>query len=156
MGDKIIRIKRATTESNVKTLIYLKREEEIFSLSDEDYNNLILVSSKGEAERQLEAFNIVFSIRNETNRFNSVIWNKNYNTEFNEEEMINKFLDIVVKSHNLFALSLYQFNDEKNRPISDFVKKAIKLVDDYNKWIINDSIYKIFSSIEKYKIINEI
>ena len=133
LGDKIIRIKRATTESNVKTLIYLKKEEEIFSLSDEDYNNLILVSSKGEAERQLEAFNIVFSIRNETNRFNSVIWNKNYNTEFNEEEMINKFLDIVVKSHNLFALSLYQFNDEKNRPISDFVKKAIKLVDDYNK-----------------------
>ena len=133
LGDKIIRIKRATTESNVKTLIYLKKEEEIFSLSDEDYNNLILVSSKGEAERQLEAFNIVFSIRNETNGFNSVIWNKNYNTEFNEEEMINKFLDIVVKSHNLFALSLYQFNDEKNRPISDFVKKAIKLVDDYNK-----------------------
>ena len=92
-----------------------------------------MVSSKGEAERQLEAFNIVFSIRNEAHRFNSVIWNKNYNTEFNEEEMINKFLDIVVKSHNLFALSLYQFNDEKNRPISDFVKKAIKLVDDYNK-----------------------
>ena len=133
LGDKIIRIKRATTESNVKTLIYLKREEEIFSLSDEDYNNLILVSSKGEAERQLEAFNIVFSIRNEAHRFNSVIWNKNYNPEINEEEMINKFLDIVVKSHNLFALSLYQFNDEKNRPISDFVKKAIKLVDDYNK-----------------------
>ena len=131
LGDKIIRIKRATTESNVKALIYLKREEEIFSLSDEDYNNLILVSSKGEAERQLEAFNIVFNIRNETNRFNSVIWNKNYATEFNEEEMINKFLDIVVKSNNLYALSLYQFNEEKNKKISDFVKKAIAIVEDY-------------------------
>ena len=60
---KNIEIIRATTEANVKAIYYLMNECPNF-LNKEEYNNIVLVSRQLNAERQLEAFNIISNIFN--------------------------------------------------------------------------------------------
>ena len=131
LDDRTILIKRATTEANVKALFYLKNEEEIFSLGDEDYKNLIFVSSKGDAERQLETFNIIYNIHNYSTSFSHVIWNSDENPNYNEARLRSIFLDVVVKSNNLYAINLNAVNINKIDEINKFAKEALELVEIY-------------------------
>ena len=128
------RVKRATTEANVKAIYYLKDENDDF-LSDEVYNNIILVSSKGMAERQLEAFNIVNKIYNYSFHFNSVIWNKNFNTKFNGEKIIECLLENIVKSTNLIVTSYLNINNTTDTldEITIFANDITNLIDKYQE-----------------------
>ena len=132
------KIRRATTEANVKAIYYLMNEYKNF-FNKEDYNNIILVSNQGNAERQLEVFNIISNIFKYGIEFNSVIWNKTYEKKLNNKNISDYLTDIVVKSYNLISKSLNEFNKNeyhKNKNISIinkyveemdlFIKKNIK------------------------------
>ena len=132
--DYDVRVKRATTESNIKALYYLKDENHDF-LSDEEYNNIILVSSKGMAERQLEAFNIISKIYNYPFQFDAVIWNKDFNNNFSGEKIIECVLENVVKSTNLIVTSYLNINNATNirDEITIFAKDITSHIDKYQK-----------------------
>ena len=129
---KNVKIIRATTEANVKALCYLMKECPNF-FNKEDYNNIVLISRQLNAERQLEAFNIISNIFNYGIIFNSVIWNKKYEKELTDKNISDYILGIVVKSYNLITNSLRQYNINeydkyKNRHlliINSFIKEII-------------------------------
>ena len=137
--DKQYIIKRATTEANVKALFYLMNEYKNF-FQKEIYNNIILVSNQGSAERQLEAFNIVSNIFKYGFEFNSVIWNRKYENTLNDKNISDILIEIVVKSYNLIANSLRQMN------LNEFIKNKNK-----NLEIINLFIEEMFSFTNKLK-----
>jgi hypothetical protein len=126
---------RATTYSNAKAIKYLREEYKTF-LTEEKYKNIVLVSSKDDAERQLEAFNIASNIseikdaNNEILKWNEVVWNQSNNKEFNTDELINVILEIMVKSYNLIATNLMEKlkNDKENEYL-------YKLANDYTDLI---------------------
>ena len=100
---------RATTFSNAKAIKYLKQMYPNF-LTKEEYNNLVLISTRGDAERQLEAFNIASNLTNITDennqimKWNQVVWNEYTNkTDLSAEEVANITLEAMVKSYNLIA-----------------------------------------------------
>jgi hypothetical protein len=126
---------RATTYSNAKAIKYLREECEKF-LTEEKYKNIVLVSSKGDAERQLEAFNIASNIseikdaNNEILKWNEVVWNPSNNKEFNTDELVSTILETMVKSYNLIATNLMEKlkNDKENEYL-------YKLANDYTDLI---------------------
>ena len=134
-SEKKFRIKRATTEANVKALYYLKNEYKNF-LSEEDYNNLVLVSSQGNGERQLEAFNIISNIFKYGLKFNYVIWSQKYEKKLEDKNLCDILTDIVVKSFNLIAKSLKEYymieydnnNDEDIKLKNNFIEEMINLI----------------------------
>ena len=124
--------KRATTVSNVKAIYYLKEEFPNF-LKEDDYNKLILVSSQGTAERQLEAFNIISNISNIDNyqiKFDAVIWNNNYSKNLNGKDVISCMLDSFVKSTNLISTSFFTFNKFQDN-IKYFIESVLNLTEEY-------------------------
>jgi len=134
-SEKKFRIKRATTEANVKALYYLKNECKNF-LGEEDYNNLVLVSSQGNGERQLEAFNIISNIFKYGLKFNYVIWSQKYEKKLEDKNLCDILTDIVVKSFNLIAKSLKEYymieydnnNDEDIKLKNNFIEEMINLI----------------------------
>ena len=122
-------IKRATTEANVKAIYYLRDECPDF-LNEDDYNRFILVSSQGNAERQLEAFNIISNIYGYNFKFDAVIWNKNYEKDLNGKKIIGYILETVVKSTNLISTSFFKNNYFTNE-IKIFAENALNLTDKY-------------------------
>ena len=133
---KNIEIIRATTEANVKAIYYLMNECPNF-LNKEEYNNIVLVSRQLNAERQLEAFNIISNIFNYGIEFNSVIWNKNYEYELTDKQIYDYILNIIVKSYNLIASSIKQYyineyDKNKNANLlinNNFIKEIMELTD---------------------------
>ena len=133
---KNIEIIRATTEANVKAIYYLMNECPNF-LNKEEYNNIVLVSRQLNAERQLEAFNIISNIFNYGIEFNSVIWNKNYEKELTDKQIYDYILNIIVKSYNLIASSIKQYyineyDKNKNANLlinNNFIKEIMELTD---------------------------
>ena len=133
---KNIEIIRATTEANVKAIYYLMNECPNF-LNKEEYNNIVLVSRQLNAERQLEAFNIISNIFNYGIEFNSVIWNKNYEYELSDKQIYDYILGIIVKSYNLIASSIKQYyineyDKNKNANLlinNNFIKEIMELTD---------------------------
>jgi len=133
---KNIEIIRATTEANVKAIYYLMNECPNF-LNKEEYNNIVLVSRQLNAERQLEAFNIISNIFNYGIEFNSVIWNKNYESVLTDKQIYDYILNIIVKSYNLIASSLKQYyineyDKNKNANLlinNNFIKEIMELTD---------------------------
>ena len=122
---------RATTVANVKALYYLKDECPNF-LKEEDYNKIILVSSQGNAERQLEAFNIINNIYNYSLKFDAVIWNEKYSKQLEEEDIIKYFLESFVKSTNTISTSFLDNNKYKDE-IKNFVESVMKLTENMKK-----------------------
>ena len=122
---------RATTVANVKALYYLKDECPNF-LKEEDYNKIILVSSQGNAERQLEAFNIINNIYNYSLKFDAVIWNEKYSKKLEEEDIIKYFLESFVKSTNTISTSFLDNNKYKD-DIKKFVESVMDLTEKYKK-----------------------
>ena len=133
---KNIEIIRATTEANVKAIYYLMNECPNF-LNKEEYNNIVLISRQLNAERQLEAFNIISNIFNYGIEFNSVIWNKNYESVLTDKQIYDYILNIIVKSYNLIASSLKQYyineyDKNKNANLlinNNFIKEIIELTE---------------------------
>ena len=113
--------KRGTTYSNAKAIKYLREKYTNF-LPEQQYKNIVLVSSRGDAERQLEAFNIASNIseikdtNNEILKWNEVVWNPSNKTDLNMEELANVTLEAMVKSYNLIATNLMEKlkNDNEN------------------------------------------
>jgi hypothetical protein len=119
---------RATTYSNAQAIKYLKNEYPNF-LTEEQYNNIILVSSRGDAERQLEAFNIASNITNITDeqnkirRWNQVIWNKKEEKEnLNGNETIKIMLETLVKSYHLYAEKCEMKNEDLAKDYVNLIK----------------------------------
>ena len=114
-------VTRGTTYSNAMAIKYLREEHPNF-LTEDKYKNIVLVSSKGDAERQLEAFNIASNIseikdtNNEILKWNEVVWNPSNNTDLDKEKLANVTLEAMVKSYNLFATNLMEKlkNDKEN------------------------------------------
>ena len=108
---------RSTSYSNGKAIKYLKEEHPNF-LSDDEYNNLVLVSTQGVAERQLEAFNIASNLssikneKNETMKWNQVVWNKNKEEKFDKNKTIEIMLEAMVKSYNLIATNFFEIHEK--------------------------------------------
>ena len=124
--------KRATTVANVKAVYYLREEFPSF-LKEEDYNKLILVSSQGNAERQLEAFNIISNISNIYNyqiKFDAVIWNEKYSKNLDGKTIIGYIIDSFVKSTNLISTSFLSFNKfpDYNKY---FIEEVLNLTEEY-------------------------
>ena len=138
-SQKNFMIKRATTEANVKALYYLKNEYKNF-LNEGDYNNIVLVSSQGKGERQLEAFNIISNIFKYGLKFNYVIWNKKYEKILGEKNFSDILADIVVKSFNLISKSLKEYymieyannNDKEIKLNKNFIEEMINLSKNVN------------------------
>jgi len=126
---------RATTYSNAKAIKYLREKHKSF-LPEEKYKNIVLVSSKGVAERQLEAFNIASNIseikdaNNEILKWNEVVWNPSNKKEYDTNELVNVTLETMVKSYNLIATNLMEKlkNDKENEYL-------YKLANDYTDLI---------------------
>ena len=126
---------RATTYSNAKAIKYLREECKKF-LTEEKYKNIVLVSSKDDAERQLEAFNIASNIseikdaNNEILKWNEVVWNPSNKKEYDTNELVNVILETMVKSYNLIATNLMEKlkNDKENEYL-------YKLANDYTDLI---------------------
>ena len=119
---------RATTYSNAQAIKYLKNEYPNF-LTEEQYNNITLVSSRGDAERQLEAFNIASNITNITDeqnkirRWNQVIWNKKEEKEnLNGNETIKIMLETLVKSYHLYAEKCEMKNEDLAKDYVNLIK----------------------------------
>ena len=133
-SQKKFMIKRATTEANVKALYYLKNEYKNF-LKEEDYKNIVLVSSQGNGERQLEAFNIISNIFKFGLKFNYVIWNKKYEKTLGEKDFSDILTDIIVKSFNLISKSLKEYymiefdnnNSQEVKLTNNFIEEMIHL-----------------------------
>ena len=128
-------IMRATTESNAKALSYLKDEKPNF-LTDEQYNKIILVSSQGNGERQLEAFNIISNLYNYTFKFDAVIWNKNYSSELTDNKTCEYFLESVVKNYHLYGTSYSKIESnfkEFEKDFRNLIKKLNENIDKYRK-----------------------
>jgi hypothetical protein len=108
---------RSTSYSNGKAIKYLKKEHPNF-LSDDEYNNIVLVSTQGDAERQLEAFNIASNLssikneKNETMKWNQVVWNKNKEEKFDKNKTIEIMLEAMVKSYNLIATNFFEIHEK--------------------------------------------
>ena len=122
-------MRRATTEANVKAICYLKDECPNF-LKEEDYDKFILVSSRGTAERQLEAFNIISNINNYSIKFDAVIWNDANTKPLTGKETITFLLDSFVKSTNLISTSFFKVNNSTDE-IKIFVENALNLTEKY-------------------------
>ena len=122
-------MRRATTEANVKAICYLKDECPDF-LKEEDYDKFILVSSRGTAERQLEAFNIISNINNYSIKFDAVIWNDENTKPLSGRETITFLLDSFVKSTNLISTSFFKVNNSTDE-IKIFVENALNLTEKY-------------------------
>ena len=120
-------IKRATTAANAKAIKYLQDENRGF-LTDEQLKNLILVSSKGDAERQLEAFNIISNLYNITIDFNRVIWNTE---SYTEGDIYSWVLEAIVKSYNLYCENYVSEKLEVNGDIYNFAKDILSLTETY-------------------------
>ena len=134
------KIIRATTEANAKVLYYLKNESPNF-FNQENYNNIVLVSNKLFAERQLEAFNIISNIFGYGFEFNSIIWNKKDDTILTEKDISDYLVDIVVKSFHLIATSKNKINiEEYNKTKNE------------NLFVINKFIGEIIELSEKIKL----
>ena len=107
---------RATTYSNAQAIKYLKRECPNF-LTDEQYNNTILISSLEDAERQLEAFNIASNIikmkdvQNKIMRWDQVLWYKDGEENLNGNQTIEIMLETLVKSYHLYSEKCGMNND---------------------------------------------
>ena len=128
-------IMRATTESNAKALSYLKDEKPNF-LTDEQYNKIILVSSQGNGERQLEAFNIISNLYNYTFKFDAVIWNKNYSSELTDNKTCEYFLESVIKNYHLYGTSYSKIESnfkEFEKDFRNLIKKLNENIDKYRK-----------------------
>ena len=126
-------IMRATTESNAKALSYLKDEKPNF-LTDEQYNKIILVSSQGNGERQLEAFNIISNLYNYTFKFDAVIWNKNNSSELTDNKTCEYFLESVVKNYHLYGTTFSKIESNFKGFEKDFrnlIQKLDELIDKY-------------------------
>ena len=131
-------IKRATTLANVKAINYLKNECKNF-FKEGDYKNLILVSTKGSAERQLEAFNIEFSIFNYGINWDYIIWNENNSGEFDIKKIINCLIEFMVKSFNLICdeiqrLKIEEYEREKKEElleINEFINNSIVMTNSF-------------------------
>ncbi len=124
-----IKIFRATTVANAKTFIYLLNECPNFMPKDSEF---VLVSSKAYAERQLEAFNIIFGMFNYDLKLNYVIWNKSENPEYNEEKMVNTMMDIGVKGFNIVATSVQEIfgKVQEMKTENEFIKNIIQITND--------------------------
>ena len=128
-------IMRATTESNAKALSYLKDEKPNF-LTDEQYNKIILVSSQGNGERQLEAFNIISNLYNYTFKFDAVIWNKNYSSELTDNKTCEYFLESVVKNYHLYGTTFSKIESnfkEFEKDFRNLIQKLNENIDKYRK-----------------------
>jgi hypothetical protein len=107
---------RATTYSNAQAIKYLKQEYPNF-LTDEQYNNTILISSLEDAERQLEAFNIASNIikmkdvQNKIMRWDQVLWYKDGEENLNGNQTIEIMLETLVKSYHLYSEKCGMNND---------------------------------------------
>ena len=107
---------RATTYSNAQAIKYLKQECPNF-LTDEQYNNTILISSLEDAERQLEAFNIASNIikmkdvQNKIMRWDQVLWYKDGEENLNGNQTIEIMLETLVKSYHLYSEKCGMNND---------------------------------------------
>ncbi len=124
-----ITITRATTVANVKTLIYLKKECPNFL---PEGNEIVLVSGKSYAERQLEAFNIIYGLLNYDLKIHYVIWNKNDDKELNKDELIDLMINFSVKGFNIAANTLKEIYAEKEdmKNINEFITNILKITDD--------------------------
>ena len=124
------KIIRATTEANAKVLYYLKNECPNF-FNEEDYNNIVLVSNKLFAERQLEAFNIISNIFGYGFEFNSIIWNKKDEINLTDKHFSDYLVDIVVKSFHLISISKNKINiDDYNKNKNENLLDIIKFIED--------------------------
>jgi hypothetical protein len=129
---------RATTYSNAKAIKYLREEYKNF-LTEEKYKNIVLVSSKDDAERQLEAFNIASNIseikdaNNEILKWNEVVWNQSNNKEYDTNELVNVILETMVKSYNLIATNLMEKlkNDKENEYLYNLANDYTDLIKKY-------------------------
>lgn len=124
--------KRATTEANVKAIKYLRQNYSSF-LPEEELKNLILVSTRGDAERQLVAFNIISNLYDISIDFNGVIWNnKKTEQDLDENYFCSWVLEAIVKSYNLYCDSYRsQKLNINDKEIYNFVEEIKKLTDDY-------------------------
>ena len=108
---------RSTTYSNAKAIKYLKEEYENF-LTDNEYNNIVLVSTRGDAERQLEAFNLASNLssikdeKNQTMKWNQVVWNTFNQTDLEKNKLIEITLEAMVKSYNLIATNYFESHNK--------------------------------------------
>ncbi len=115
---------RATTVANAKAVIYLLQECPNFKSNSTEF---VLVSGKAYAERQLEAFNILYHINGLSLDFNYVIWNKVNDQTYNEEQMVKYMIEFGVKNFNVICTSLEEFfnNDykkSKNEKLGVFIE----------------------------------
>ena len=127
---------RATTYSNAKAIKYLKERYPTF-LEEKDYQKIILVSTQGDAERQLEAFNIASNLssiideNNQTRKWNEVIWNKNEEKILSGRDIINIMLEAMVKSYNLIATNY--FESHKKDDLYNLACIYTDLINEYQK-----------------------
>ena len=130
------KITRATTEENAKAIYYLRKECKNF-LDKDDYNNLVLVSNRLNAERQLEVFNILSNIFEYGNEFTYVIWNKKNEVELTDKDLSNYILDIISKSFYIIAksLKLCKINEhnlnkkEESLRINKYIEEMIEITE---------------------------
>ena len=119
---------RATTYSNAQAIKYLKDEYPNF-FTEAQYNNIILVSSRDDAERQLEAFNIASNItsmkdeQNKTMRWDQVIWYKDGEEYLNGNKTIEITLETLVKSYHLYSEKCKMNNDSLAGNYTNFIEK---------------------------------
>ena len=120
-------VKRATTAANAKAIEYLRDEKREF-LTDEQLKKIILVSSKGDAERQLEAFNIITNLYNIPINFNSVIWKAD---SYTDGDIYSWVIEAIVKSYNLYCEHYFSQKLEVNDDIYNFAKDILSLTETY-------------------------
>ena len=125
-------IKRATTEANVKAIKYLKNNYTNF-LNDEQLKKIILVSTQGDAERQLEAFNIISNLYDISIDFNGVIWNTEKQIDaFDDNAFYSWVLKAIIKSYDLYSENyLSQKLDNVNDEIHKFAEDIRNLIENY-------------------------
>lgn len=127
-----INIFRATTVANAKTLIYLSEECPNFMPKDAEF---VLVSGKSYAERQLQAFNIVYGLNSYDLQLHYVIWNKKENPEYNEETMVKTMMDFGVKGFNVISNTIRDIYGKEPQMAekNDFIKSINQITNDAKK-----------------------
>ena len=121
---------RATTEANVKAIKYLQHNYTSF-LTEDQLKNIILVSTKGDAERQLVAFNIISNLYDISIDFNGVIWNNKNEEGFDENKFCSWVLEAIVKSYNLYCDSYRTEKLAVNDEIHKFVEDIKNITETY-------------------------
>ena len=92
-----------------------------------------MVSTQGDAERQLEAFNIISNLYDISIDFNGVIWNTEKQIDaFDDNAFYSWVLEAIVKSYNLYSENyLSQKLDNVNDEIHKFAEDIRNLIENY-------------------------